>query len=354
MGINWSALLSAVAIVTVMAAAPGTSNYQLRDYGIGTGGGTGSTDNYRFEGITGETSGPRMGTDTYSAGTGLQEVQQAGVPPAPAFTNDGNWVNKLHFTVNTGDNPSDARFAIAISSDNFVTTNYIQNDFTIGATLGLEDYQTYANWGGASGEEVIGLSADTAYSIKVKATQGDLTESAFSATATAATTELSLGFDMDVSNTDEETSPPYSISFGDLFANTVTDSPSKIWFDIDTSSSNGGRIYIVGTNTGLKSESSNYTITSSTGDLSVLNEGFGAQSTSNTQTGGGPLLVESPYDGAGDNVGLVDSQYRTIYSSAGAVEAGRSSFVLKAKSSGVTPAAEDYAEIYTAVAAATF
>lgn len=112
-------------------------------------------------------------------------VQQANVPPAPAFSNPGNYYNKLRLVIAIGNNPSDATFSVAISSDDRVTTNYVQSDHAIGTALGNEDRQTYVLWGGGSGFDVIGLASNTTYRVKVKAMQGKFTEAGYGPEATA-------------------------------------------------------------------------------------------------------------------------------------------------------------------------
>lgn len=173
---------------------PASTNYKLRDFGFGSGGEDKLTaPNYQLEGILGELGDESAGANFTFLG-GLLSTQQASVPPAPTFENNGNYYNKLHFVITPGDNPSDAGFAIAISDDDFFTARYIQNDNTVGATLGPEDFQTYADWGGASGEFVIGLSQDTTYKIKVKARQGEFSETGFGPEAGAATVTPSVSF----------------------------------------------------------------------------------------------------------------------------------------------------------------
>jgi hypothetical protein len=338
----------------VFAAIPQTTTYQLPNYEFGSGGGSTGTTTYSVQGVSGQQSGADSSTTTYTAKTGLIPTEMANVPGAPTFTNPSSWYNKLHIVLNTANNPTDATFAIAISTDNFTTTRYIQSDNTVGNALGLEDYQTYATWGGASGFDVIGLTPNTSYSIKVKAMRGVFTESGYGPTASVSTSNVSLTFDIDVSASDTETAAPYTVSFGNLLASTVNDSPSKVWFDLDTNALSGGKIYILSQNSGLLSARTGYTIASVSGDLTSLNEGIGAQGSSSTQSGGGPFVIVNPYDGSTNNVGLIDAQYRAMFSSAAAITAGRSSFLLKAKTTTLTPAATDYADLFTVVAAPAF
>lgn len=342
-------------LIGMFAQMPSSSSLKLRDYSIGTGGTAGSASGtYQAEGITGETSGQQSVGGSYKTNSGLQQTQQANVPAAPTFTNPSNYYDRLHFIIDSGNNPTDAKFAIAISTDDFVTTNYIQSDNTIGATLGSEDYQTYTLWGGASGEDVVGLTPSTTYKIKVKAMHGNFTESGYSPTATAATVSAQLSFDIDVSDIDEETASPYAVDFGSVPSGSVTNAPDKVWFDFATNANNGGNIYVYSLNGGLNSAFAGYTINSATADLSLASEGFGAVSQGASQSSGGPIGAVSPYNGAGDNVGILNSSVREIYSSSAALAGGRTNFLLKARSQTLTPQATDYTEVITAIAAGNF
>lgn len=335
-------------------AFPASTNYELRDFGFGSGGGDMSGSGYAIDAITGEAGGGQLSGTSFDMGPGLIFTQQANVPSAPVFTNSSNYYNKLLLVLDDGDNPTDSTFTIAISPDNWVTTLYVQSDNTVGASLGNEDYQTYANWGGVSGELVIGLLSSTTYKVKVKAMQGKFTETGYGPEASAATVSPALSFDIDVAGTDTETDPPFTVAFGNLVANTVTDGPEKVWVDFATNGASGGKVYVSSGNGGLSSVSAGATIASATADLAVATSGYGAQGSSVAQTSGGPLAFVSPYNGAAGNVGVVDTSLREIFSSSAPIVGGRASFLLKAKSSSITPAASDYTDLLTVVVSASF
>jgi hypothetical protein len=326
-------------------AMPASTNYKLKDFGFGTGGTTTATDGtYKMEAITGEVSEDQLSGADYDLGAGLIYTNQANVPPAPSFTNPSSYYNKLHITLAAGGNPSDAKFAIAISTDNFVSdTRYVQSDNTVGAALGAEDYQTLANWGGGSGEDIIGLSANTEYKVKVKAMQGNFTETGYGPIATASTVNPTMSFSIDTN----------TLNFGDLAAGAVADSPD-VQVDFATNGENGGKVYVYAQNGGLLSSVTTYQINSATADLTPATEGFGAQSISATQTSGGPLTEAAFYDLNGNNVALVNSSIREIFSTANPIVGGQGTFTLKAKSSSVTPAAGDYGETLTVIASGNF
>jgi hypothetical protein len=74
-----------------------------------------------------------------------------------------------------------------------------------------------------------------------------------------------------------------------------------------------------------------------------------------SQSSGGPMQALSPYNGASDNVGTLDTAKRYIYdTNSSAVTGGRVSFTLKAKASNTTPSAGDYTDILTIIAIGSF
>ena len=83
-------------------------------------------------------------------------------------------------TVAVNSNPASTTFAINETS----TGNFVQADGTLGA---LAVWQDYTTWGGALGQTVSGLTPNTTYTFKVKARNGDSTETAYSSTTSEAT-----------------------------------------------------------------------------------------------------------------------------------------------------------------------
>lgn len=351
--IKW--LSNYLALFAFLLAMPASTSYQLKSYGFGSGGTADSTSpNYSLNAITGEQGGGELSGGGYKTESGLVYTEQSNVPVAPALDNPGNFYNRLRLIIDASGNPSDTKFAVAISKDNFVTTQYVQSDATVGNSLGAEDYMTYAQWGGAGGTTIIGLSSGTAYKVKVKAMQGKFTETGYGPSASASTSDQTLSFDIDVSANDEKTDPPFAVNFGSIDAGTVADAPQKIWVDFSTNGDSGGRVYISGENSGLASTVANYKINSVSGNLDALSEGFGVQGSSVSESSGGPFTIDSPYDQSGNTVGLVAQSAQGIFASNGPITGGRASFLLKAKASAVTPSANDYNEIFTVIASGGF
>lgn len=349
----------AIPVLTGIVSAQNSTNYKLRSYEFGGGGESDmSSTGYLLEGIAGEIAGAQSSTN-YMVNSGLNFYQQSNVPSAPTVANTGDWHNKLKVTINkwAGD-PSDAKYAIAASTDNFASdVRYVQSDNTIGATLGAEDFQTYTTWGGASGFNVIGLTAGTTYTFKVKATEGRYSEGPWGATAGAATSALEISFDIDIGGAVDpgETGAPYTVAFGNLSPGSVSTASDRIWMDFATNADSGGYIFVYDANAGLKSTVLNFTVSSATADLSGAATGYGLKGASKTETSGGPLAYTSPYNGVSENVGVVSTTIREIFNTTNAaIAGGRGSVEIKAKVSSVTPAANDYADTITMIATASF
>lgn len=216
-------------------AGPQSTTYELKTYDFG-GGGTAETDstNYSIQGTAGSIDLGKSDSTTYTIGAGLTFANQSNTPTAPAFTNPATNYDRLKIIIDNGNNPSDAIFAIAISDDNFTTTNFVQSDNTIGVTLGAEDWQTYANWGSGTGEFVRTLRPNTAYKIKVKAKNGKYTESTYSAESTATTSTPSLTFGVSAN----------TLSFNNLNSgNSYTDTTQSTTLTTSTNAYNGYIVY---------------------------------------------------------------------------------------------------------------
>ena len=338
--------------MVLFAAMPASSSYTLNNYGYGSGGtGSSTSTNYSLNATSGETSNVQSSSTNYSVRSGNNNTQQAIVPISPSFTNPANYYNKLMFVLNPGASPSDTKFSIAISTDNFVTTQFVQIDDTIGNS---KVYQTFASWGGASGQLVVGLTPITTYKIKVNAIQGNFTETEYGPITSSATVAPSITFDIDTAATDSKTSPPYSVSFTSLLPGTVVGSTEKIWVDLNTNAESGAGVFISSLNGGLRSARLSSTITSATADLASASSGYGAQGLSVTQSLGGPLVLSSPYNGAGQNVGILNSMIRQLIASTSPITAGRASIQIKAKASIATPSSSDYGDILTITTAGLF
>ncbi len=339
----------------VFAALPATSTYKLNSYSFGSGGTADShTSSYSLEGTTGEISGQKGSTTNTTNKPGFIETQQANVPKLTALDNNGGqYYNKLHFVIDNQNNPTDATFLIAVSTDNFVAdTRYVQaSDGTLTNTLSTSNYQTYASWGGSGGSLIIGLLPSTSYQVRLRATQGKFSESAYGPASSQATAAANLTFSL---VTSAQPNAPFSVSLGTLNAGTVNTTTDTINTGLTTNGASGANVYVTSLNGGLKSAATGYQINAVSNDLSSISEGFGAQNSSIGQTSGGPYSVVSPYGGTADNVGVISALTRSLYTSTNPVTSGSGVLVLKAKSKSTSVAATDYQEVLTFVAAGNF
>lgn len=350
-------LLIPLNTVFAQSTPPSSTNYKIYNYGFG-GGGTASSSstNYSLFGSAGQVDQASSSSTNYLVEGGLEFTVMASAPAAPTFTNPSNWYNKLKIVINRGGNdPSDYKYAIAIASGSG-TFQYVQSDTTVSSAFPLSAWQTYSQWGGTSGTNIIGLYPGTTYTVKVAAKQGDFfTQSDWSSVAQATTSNPTLSFDIDIAPTDQSTSPPYSLSIGNLSPGTVTTSSDKVWVSFSTNATNGGFIAVNDANSGLVSSTATHTINSGTVDLTGQQTGYGARAASTTQTSGGPMGSLSPYNGAGNNVGVLQTTKTNIFDSSSApVTGGRVSFELKAKASNTTPSALDYSDTLTVLATGSF
>lgn len=335
----------------VFSVMPTSTNYSLKGYDVGTGGGSGSSSSYKLNGVSGTQTSVPNSSATYNAQSGLAPEVNSNVPPAPSFSNPSSYYDRLKLVVNTGNNPSDARFAIAISTDNFATTQYVKADQSIGATLTQADMQTYATWGGPSGFLILGLQQSTTYSVKIRATQGDFTETSYGPTVSAATVSPYITFAV---ATTASSVPPFSLGFSSLSPGTTYDGDADASLTLATNALFGGSVYLSSSNAGLSSAQKGYTLTSSTADLASVGKGYGVTVTSTSQSAGGPLVASAPYNGSGNNVGGLSTVLQELVSTGAAVTGGSISVRFKAKTDIGVPPATDYADLLTFIAATAF
>ncbi len=339
------------ALVALFAAAPSSTNYTLKAFEVGGSGGGGSSSNYKLDADAGTTTGAALTSTNYAIAPGELPTQHAFVPPAPTFTNPSNEYNRLRIVVNTGSNPSDTRYAIAISDDGFASTQYVQTDNTVSSAFSITNYQSYSAWGSGSGVWITGLTPGVTYTVKVAAYQGDYTNSKFGPTASAATVQPSLTFSLETTLT---ATPPYSMAFSSISPGSVTSANADAIATLSTNALSGGKVYVQGANTGLASTAASYTLTSTTADLASVAFGYGAQVISTSQSSGGPVSALSPFSGAGDNVGAITSSLQEIVSTTAPVTSGVATVRLKAKTDTTIPSATDYSDTLTFVAAMQF
>lgn len=339
-------------MVFLFAASPSSTNYILRNYDLGSGGtGSSSSTSYKLNGVSGSQSGSLQTSTNYDQSSGHQNVQNAAVPAAPTVSNPSSYYDRLKVVLNVGTDPTDTKYLIAVSSDNFVTSYYVQTDNSISTNVSLTNYQTYTAWGSASGFTMLGLLPSTTYQVKVKALQGNFSGSAFGPTGSAATVAPSLTLSLTTTLT---ASPPFSVNFTSLTAGSVVNGDADAILGITSNAVNGGNIYLESTNAGLHSNAAGTTVNSATANLTSASSGYGAQVTTATQSSGGPLTSQSPYNGSSNNVGGLTNSLQMLLSTGGPITTGSATIRLMAKVDAITPSASDYSDTLTFVAAMNY
>lgn len=327
----------------LFAAFSTSTNYQLNSYGIGSGGSSNSSSStYRLQASVGEQANGSTASSNNTANNGSVQTEQLNVPPAPTLSNGSNtYYNKLNIIVNSGGNPTDTTYAIAASTNNFTTTNYVQADGTLSTS---PVYQTAATWNNSgAGTFMIGLSTSTSYEVKVAAKQGQFTNTTYGAFATASTVTPSITFSVS----------PNSTSLGSLLAGSVVTS-SNLSFSFATNGGSGGNVYVSGQNGGLLSTLQSHTIAAFTGNLAGQSEGFGVQATNPSQTSGGPLTTVSPFNGTSNTVGAESTVPKAMLTTNAPVAGGTANANMQAIVSKTTAPSADYQEVLTFIASASF
>lgn len=221
-----------------------STNYNLENSSFNVGGEESSSTNYKSQDSLGDANDAGSSSTNYKVFPGTLQPIYPGVPGTPTLTNTGGTLyNSLDFVVTEGPgNASDVEYAIAISDDDFVTTDYIQTSDTVGGTIA---WQTYSGWGSGSGERVTGLKSNTTYKIKVKARFEIDTETIYSTSASATTSNpsISVSFAGVSSSTSVEgqtttiTSTGTTVPFGTLIISTPAVAAQRI--TVSTNAVNG-------------------------------------------------------------------------------------------------------------------
>jgi hypothetical protein len=331
------------ALLSLFAIVPTSTNYTLNSYDFGNGSDSSTSTNYSLHSQAGSNGGTYTSTN-YALPAGVMASTTVPTPPAPTFTNPDTSYTRLQLVLNVGTFPSDTKYAIAISTDNFATTKYVQTNQTVGTSFTATNYQTYGAWGGVSGFWVLDLANNTTYQVKVAALQGAATGSGFGPSASATTSEPSVTFGVTTSLTG---TPPFNSTFTNMPAGSVVSADAAINTAITTNASQGGEILIKSQNAGLTSSRAAYTLSSADGDLTVAATGYGAQVSSTSQSSGGPMVAVSPFNGTANTVGGLTASWQKLATFNSAISGGTMSLGLLAKVNATVPSATDYSDVIT-------
>ncbi len=149
-----------------------------------------------------------------------------------------------------------------------------------------------------------------------------------------------------------------SDALGTLSSGSVSSSPTPRTATVNTNAKNGWYVWAKDSNTGLNSAAAAATIASTTpGSNSTLSAGTEGYNTgvASSQTGGtGTISVAAPFVNGANQGGGLDTTLRTLASSNGTANNAVLTLTNHASISPSTPAATDYADVITVVAAGLF
>jgi len=359
----------------------GSQNYKIKDLSVGSIGGENlsSSGGYRIMISIGDNANDdRFIGTSYKLGVGPLYNWMATAPSIKCFAasagdstvdcddpdvkpdgmvevcGEGGCFDRAHFELYNENNPSDTLYSVQITTDpDWSTWNYIDaSTFLIESAEShdINDYITESSWE-SQNFNILGLTPGTTYYIRATALHGDFTESGPGPSKNATTAYPKITFDIDIAGTsgqNSETSAPYSIDIGEIGVGSVTTAPNLIWLDLGSNSLGGSFIHVKDRNSGLFSESKNYTIISANANLDTQPEGYGLVQYFSGQVYLGPLVVETDFGRGGNTVGGISTTARQIYnSSSNPIYKGRAGIYLKAKASVSAPASSDYSDEIT-------
>jgi len=299
-------------------------NFVIRGDNLSAGAGTGSSSSYSLTGDVNPFSDLSSST-SFRQALGYNPRLQSFTPYPAALQNGNDYYDRLRITIDPSGNPDDTIFAVAISGDNFTTYQYVQSDGTVGGTLGTEDYRNYVSWGGGSGSFILGLNQNSSYKVRVKALQGDFTETGYSSDSNEASTTVPY-VSMSVSTSE--------LSFGTLNTNSISKTTSAS-VSVNTNAYSGYQVYINDIGDGLSGGLYNGVgglIDSNDQTLVSGFEGYGAQASSLTAS------VDAKYGVGGDNVGGLTISHSGLFSNTTAVLSESTDVLFKATMAPTTTA----------------
>ncbi|MBN2100476.1 hypothetical protein JW710_01080 [Candidatus Dojkabacteria bacterium] len=363
-----------------------SDNYRIIDPSIDAGGNDdASSGTYNLlDSIGGSINDERFESSNYKLGTGIGYTFMANVPVVTYFQTDdsamialcgeGGCYNRAKFELDPENNPTETLYLVEISTDDWTTVQCIDGTTKEPKAISsknINDYLTEATWE-AEDFNLLGLASSTEYKIRLRALNGDFTESEPGPDATESTTDPSISFDINISgDTWASTSAPYEIDSWEITTVAPSTADDLIWLDMGTNAVAGAIIQVRDTNQGLLSSYTGESIDSISDDLSSVSEGFGLKvDTSKTlpATGQPGYFIEaSTYDTAGaQEVGELYATPTIIFCtrpnsgdncSTGTgepISGARSGIWLKARAAPIRSAASDYTDQITFTAIGTF
>jgi len=328
-----------------------SGNYKLLDPQLGSGGGESSSVNFKsLSFIGGGLERGKFSSSLYSVGVGQGYTFMANVPTVACFEtqSDGSsscsslsgvggmvqvcgpsgCYDRARFEINPQGNPPDTVYSVQLSPDNWSTILYLDgSSHTLESVLShnINDYKTLAEWqildNGTdwSRENILGLTPNTTYRIRLTALNGNYTETGFSPQAIASTAYPYIELDLDIAtNSGVETVAPHRVDIGVLGVLAPTAAQNNVYVDFQTNIQSGMSVYVKDEFGGLSNGT--YTIVSASEDLAnALNgDGFGIKvdSVSQIANNTGYAKATSKYETAGTyQVGGINNSLQKIFCS---------------------------------------
>lgn len=317
-------ILFLLLIRPVFADEINSTNFSIRGDNLSAGSGTSTSASFGLVADVNPFSDVSTST-SFRQEVGYSARIRANTPYPATLANSEQYYDRLLITLNSSNNPTDTLYAVIISSDNFATSEYVQNDGTTGPTLGTEDYRTYASWGGASGSFILGLNQNTAYKVRVKALHGDFTETGYSSDSNEVSTTVPF--------VNLTVNVPF-VTLGVLNVASISQT-TNVGVSVNTNAYVGYQVYISdqgnGVNGGLY-DGGGSLIDSIDATLTPGVEGYGVQANSATGT------VDAKYNVVGNQVGALDTSTNPLVSNTVAVSGENTTVQFKATISASTSA----------------
>ncbi len=322
-------------IPLVQAETLVSDKYQIINPAIESGGIEESTNYSLLASIADPTSFAKLESLNYKMSSGTPSSFQANVPTISCFETDTNSLDtncayppngmqsvcgtpgcydRAKFEIDSANNPYDTLYLVKIVDITNSVTYYLQADHSIATTYTINDFMDKCDLEGLDPTEpdcdisgsrentslqetnIYGLKPNTQYEISASALHGDFTQSQFSPISTTTTTDIEIIFDIDIAETDIESTPPYLIDLGVITSASTSTSKNHIWLDINTNYQQGISVFAKDLNSGLYETSQSTVIPSQSEDLddiSNIDGGYGLKIIQANQSSLGPLLYSS-------------------------------------------------------------
>lgn len=379
-----------------------SGNFKIQDATINNGGILLNSTSYSLIGSLGDIGNDtRLTNGTYAIKSGLEQ-EIISVPKVQCFETNSNTDNteclslpnqkgmigecggfgcysKAKIEIDSQGNPYDTLYTVMIinTTDNIIY--YLKSDHTLSLTQSISNYLSKcaiegkdennpdcdqigdSGWSAnLQSTNVFYLEPNKTYETRIKALNGDYTETPYSQSKTTTTTSQTISLDIDIGSNNESTvenSSPYTVNIlSGIGYQTVQTATNLIWFDFNSNNPNGFNFYINSNNHGLFSSTTSGIIPSEDEDISTdlnNNGGYGIKiyNGNTTQQSLGPLIKSSIYNTAGENiVGAVMGLNKLLFSTSnlnsnnGEILNGRGAIILKARTYITLPIAGDYTD----------